>query len=87
MRSSQPASECAPRAYTVRGESRLENPLGITSLILRSPLLVLETLGYGLYRVWGDRRDLIRILVTAARRGELGRKPRSAVLRSPILQG
>ena len=66
--------------YTVRGKSRAENLLGIASLTLRNPLLLLETLVYGLYRVWGDRRDLTRILLAAVRKGRLSVRPLALVV-------
>jgi len=61
--------------YTVRGKSRVENLLGIASLTLRNPLLLVESLFYGLYRSWGDRRDLTRILLQAARNRSLSVRP------------
>jgi molybdenum cofactor biosynthesis enzyme MoaA len=66
--------------YSVRGKSRVENLLGIVSLTLRSPLLLVETLLYGLYRTWGDRRDLVWILLAAARSRQLSIRPLALVV-------
>ena len=66
--------------YTVRGKSRGENLLGIASLTLHNPLLLLETLFYGLYRIWGDRRDLARILLQAARQRTMSVRPLALVV-------
>lgn len=61
--------------YTVRGKSRAENLIGMASLSLRNPILLIETLFYGLYRIWGDRKDLTRILGRAVRSGHLSIRP------------
>lgn len=66
--------------YTVRGKSRTANVLGIASLTLRSPLLVLESVVYGLYRTWGDRRKLVTVLREALRRRSLSIKPLAVVV-------
>jgi hypothetical protein len=61
--------------YTVRGKSRIENLLAIASLTCRNPVLLIESVFYGLYRTWGDRRDLIAILGHAARTRSLSVRP------------
>lgn len=61
--------------YTVRGKNHGENLFGIASLTLRNPLLLVEALFYALYRSWGDRRDLLRILMQAARNRSLSVRP------------
>lgn len=61
--------------YTVRGKSRAENISGIASLALRSPLLLLETLFYGAYRTWGDRRQVARVILAAIRSRDLSVRP------------
>ena len=61
--------------YTVRGKSRVENLLGMLSLTLRHPLLLIESFLYGLYRCWGDRSDLVRIMLRAVRSRNLSVKP------------
>ena len=61
--------------YTVRGKSRMTNILGITSLTLRNPLLLLETFLYGIYRSWGNRRELASVLLRAVKRGHLSVRP------------
>ena len=66
--------------YTVRGKSRGENLLGIASLTLRNPLLVFETPFYGLYRIWGDRKDLVRIILQAVRRRTMSVRPLALVV-------
>ena len=66
--------------YTVRGKSRAENLSGITSLALRSPLLLLETLVYGAYRIWGNRRELARVILAAIRSRDLSVRPLALVV-------
>ncbi len=66
--------------YTVRGKSRVANLLGIASLILRHPLLLMETLFYGLYRSWGDRRGLGAVLTEALKRRSLSVRPLALVV-------
>ncbi len=61
--------------YSVRGKTRAANLLGICSLILRNPALILESLLYAVYRSWGERRRLWRLLLAAARRRSLSIKP------------
>ncbi|MGB5478252.1 MAG: hypothetical protein WBO53_14695, partial [Thermoanaerobaculia bacterium] len=73
--------------YTVRGKSRAENSLGIASLTLHNPLLLLETLFYGLYRIWGDRRDLARILLQAIRRRTISVRPLALVVHKFMSSG
>jgi molybdenum cofactor biosynthesis enzyme MoaA len=68
--------------YSVRGKSRAENLLGIASLTLRSPLLLVETTLYGLYRTWGDRRHLAAILLEAVRSRDLSVKPLALVVQN-----
>ena len=66
--------------YTVRGKSRAENSVGILSLTLRNPTLVLETILYGMYRVWGNRRELSRILLDAIKERSLSVRPLALVV-------
>ena len=61
--------------YTVRGKSRSENLLGLASLMIRHPLLLIESFFYGLYRTWGDRRELAGILLQAIRSCSLSIRP------------
>ena len=61
--------------YTVRGKSRTENLMGMLSLVLRHPLLVLESFVYGFYRAWGDRGDIAAILWQALRSRSLSVRP------------
>ena len=73
--------------YTVRGKSRGENLLGIASLTLRNPLLLFETPFYGLYRIWGDRKDLARILLQAVRRNTMSVRPLALVVHKFMSSG
>lgn len=66
--------------YSVRGKSRAENLLGIASLTLRSPLLLVESLLYCFYRLWGDRRAVVRTLAAAARSRNLSVRPLALVV-------
>ena len=66
--------------YTVRGKSRAANLLGIASLTLRNPVLLIETFFHGLYRIWGDRRGLASILLAAAKNRSLGIRPLALVV-------
>jgi hypothetical protein len=73
--------------YSVRGKSRTENLLGVASLALRSPLLLFETLLYGLYRTWGDRRHLAAVLLEAVRSRDLSVKPLALVVQNFMSPG
>jgi molybdenum cofactor biosynthesis enzyme MoaA len=73
--------------YTVRGKSRGENLLGIASLTLRNPLLLFETPFYGLYRIWGDRKDLVRIILQAVRRRTMSVRPLALVVHKFMSSG
>jgi len=73
--------------YTVRGKSRGENLLGIASLTLRNPLLLFETPFYGLYRIWGDRKDLVRIILQAVRRRTTSVRPLALVVHKFMSSG
>lgn len=66
--------------YTVRGKSRVENVLGMGSLTVRNPLLLLETFFYGIYRLWGDRKKLGAVLVEALRKRQLSVRPLALVV-------
>lgn len=66
--------------YTVRGKGRVANVLGIVSLTLSHPLLVLETLFYGIYRTWGDRRKISSVLLEAVAKGHLSVRPLVVVI-------
>lgn len=66
--------------YTVRGKSRAENVIGTLSLTLRNPLLLVESLLYGVYRSWGSRRNLAAILLEAIRRQRLSVRPLALVV-------
>lgn len=73
--------------YTVRGKSRGENLLGIASLTLRNPLLLFETPFYGSYRIWGDRKDLVRIILQAVRRRTMSVRPLALVVHKFMSSG
>ena len=66
--------------YTVRGKSRLDNVAGITSLVLRHPLLLLESPVYALYRLWADRMKLASLLAGALRGRSLSIRPLALVV-------
>jgi len=66
--------------YTVRGKSRAENLTGILSLTLRNPLLLAESLLYGVYRSWESRRSLAAILFEAIRCRRLSVRPLALVV-------
>jgi hypothetical protein len=66
--------------YTVRGKSRGQNVMGILSLTLRNPLLLIESFLYGAYRTWGNRRELATVLLEAARTRRLSVRPLALVV-------
>lgn len=66
--------------YSVRGKSRTENLLGMLSLALRNPVLLAETVAYGIYRSWGARRQLLGILRQAIGEGKLTIRPLALVV-------
>ena len=66
--------------YTVRGKSRALNVMGILSLTLRNPLLLAETFVYGLYRAWGNRRELAEVLFEAVKKMQLSIRPLAVVV-------
>lgn len=66
--------------YTVRGKSRTANILGIASLTLRNPLLLIETCLYGIYRSWGSRRKLASVLKESLKQRSLSVRPLALVV-------
>jgi hypothetical protein len=64
----------------VRGKSRAANLVGIASLTLRNPLLLVESLAYGLYRAWGNRRELAAVLRAALGARSLSVRPLAVVV-------
>ena len=68
--------------YSVRGKSRAANLAGILSLTLRNPILLAETLVYGVYRGWGYRRELAAVLRAAVANRSLSLRPLAVVVQN-----
>jgi uncharacterized radical SAM superfamily Fe-S cluster-containing enzyme len=66
--------------YSVRGKSRMANLVGIASLTFRNPLLLAESLVYGLYRAWGSRGALAAVLRAALATRRLSVRPLAVVV-------
>ena len=66
--------------YSVRGKSRTANLVGMMSLVLRNPLLLIEGFFYGWYRLWGARKELAPVVAEGLRRRSLAIRPLALVV-------